>query len=162
MIKNNIKAILLYLLVQIISIVLFNIYNSPTDPSKAIYNNSYKIMILSSILYILLGFTLTVQKDKFNDLKSVLCIGLINLTFLFIVAIFYNEYASSNYIQSTSELSTFLENLMSGIQILNISQSFIIGLPFFKSINKFFILLGGIYPTLMFFISIQLKKLYLK
>lgn len=162
MIKNNIKVIFLYLLIQIINIILFNIYNTPFDPAEAIYNNSYKLIMISSILYILLGFTLTIQKNKYKDIKSILCIGLINSISLFIVVIFYNEYTMSNYIQSTSSLSTFLENLMSVIQISNISQSFIIGFPFFKNINKYFILLGGIYPMLMFFISIQLKKIYLK
>lgn len=158
MVKNNIKSIFLYLLVQIASIIFLSRYSSNYAPASYVFNHSFTTFVFSSFLYIILGFFLKPREDASFNFKSVLAIGLISTLSLFIVALGYNDYVIPDFEQSTPGPSSTLYNLISTIQIFNTSEYWIIGLPYFKHVNRFLIVLGGLHSTVMFFIGMQLKK----
>lgn len=158
MVGNNYKSLVFYILVLIVCIIVMY-KNNPSFPyAMIVYGKGRLLLCISSILFIFLGLFLKVQNSRKADFISIIELGLLLSSFTLILSIEY-DYISSIYHQSTPDLKLFSENLLSIIDLLCIPLSWFIGLPEqFKSINKVFIVLAGLYPTILLFCGLQIKR----
>ena len=99
------------------------------------------------------------QDSIIKDFISLIGLALVLCSGIVILLLDY-DYMSSIYHQNTPELKIFSEAFLSKITTLCIPLSWFIRLPeFYKGINKLFIVLTGLYPTILLFGGLQIKRL---
>lgn len=157
MLKNNFIVVSLYIGVILADGVLLY-WIDPSFPY--LISAADGIFFIYAGLFVGCGFLLKLQKSTIQDIVSVLFLALLLSTCLAILAFEY-DYIASIIHQNTPDLKVFPESVLGGIGIFCLPFDWFLKLPdSAKYIKPYYIIFAGIYPSLMIFIGIQVKRFF--
>ncbi|MBU5593392.1 hypothetical protein KQI89_16725 [Clostridium sp. MSJ-4] len=138
------------------------------DPSDILYSQSYRykvskdIMIIFSIIFVLFGLSLKLQKNSIYDLLSVKNIFIL-LAISSLILLIDHDYIKSLYDMGTPDESIIPSIFVYMAYLLNFPISWFQMVPIVNdNINPCFILISSIYPSFLLFLGMQIRRWFYK